>query len=182
MCCLLSRIFSFTTVNVLINNSTYADYRGKVNGLGQVFAAFARFIGPALGSNIFAWSISEERPFPFHYGFAYYLLGIMMIFIAFYIYLLPESINRPKGSVADVFKKKEQELKVLANDENSLKDGLGDKDHVNHSQKIIATSEIPKDNQDQKDEMNTNIDTTIDEKMNTDSTVNHSTTKPSESQ
>ena len=170
MCCLLSRIFSFTTVNVLINNSTYADYRGKVNGLGQVFAAFARFIGPSLGSNIFAWSISEERPFPFHYGFTYYLLGIMMIFIAFYIYLLPESINRPKGSVADVFKKKEQELKVLANDENSKKDDLANKDPANQNLAVIATSEISKENK--KDEMN----------INTDPTVSPSTTKPSESQ
>ena len=170
MCCLLSRIFSFTTVNVLINNSTYADYRGKVNGLGQVFAAFARFIGPSLGSNIFAWSISEERPFPFHYGFTYYLLGLMMIFIAFYIYLLPESINRPKGSVADVFKKKEQELKVLANDENSKKDDLANKDPANQNLAVIATSEISKENK--KDEMN----------INTDPTVSPSTTKPSESQ
>lgn len=174
MCCLLSRIFSFTTVNVLINNSTYSDYRGKVNGLGQVFAAFARFIGPSLGSNIFAWSISEERPFPFHYGFTYYLLGIMMIFIAFYIYLLPESINRPKGSVADVFKKKEQELKVLANDENSKKDDLANKDPANQNLAVIATSEISKENK--KDEMNINTD------INTDPTVSPSTTKPSESQ
>lgn len=170
MCCLLSRIFSFTTVNVLINNSTYSDYRGKVNGLGQVFAAFARFIGPSLGSNIFAWSISEERPFPFHYGFTYYLLGIMMIFIAFYIYLLPESINRPKGSVADVFKKKEQELKVLANDENSKKDDLANKDPENQNLAVIATREISKENK--KDEIN----------INTDPTVSPSTTKPSESQ
>ena len=114
MCCLLSRIFNFTTINVLINNSTYADYRGKVNGLGQVFAALARFIGPSMGSTLFAWSVSKDRPFPFNYGFTYHLLGILMIGISFYIYLLPKSINKPKGRIADAYKKREQELKEIS--------------------------------------------------------------------
>ena len=29
---------------VLITNSTYQDFRAKVNGLGQVMSAFGRFI------------------------------------------------------------------------------------------------------------------------------------------
>lgn len=119
MCCLLSRIFSFTSINVLISNSTYADFRGKVNGLGQVFAAVARFIGPSMGSNIFAWSISKERPWPFNYALTYHLLGLLMIGVSFYVYLLPKSINHPKGKVVDHYKNREEELKIITDDEKS---------------------------------------------------------------
>ena len=66
-------LLSFTTSNVLINNGAFSDFRGKVNGLGQVLAAVGRFIGPTMGSTIFAWSISEDRPFPLNYGFTYYI-------------------------------------------------------------------------------------------------------------
>lgn len=71
--CILIRLFNFTSVNVLINNSTYADYRGRVNGLGQVMAAIGRMIGPSLGSTLFAWSVSKDRPFPFNVGLTYYI-------------------------------------------------------------------------------------------------------------
>lgn len=73
MFCIFSRLINFTTSNVLINNSAFSDFRGKVNGLGQVLAAVGRFIGPTMGSTIFAWSISEDRPFPLNYGFTYYI-------------------------------------------------------------------------------------------------------------
>ena len=37
-----------------------------------------------------------------------------MIGISFYIYLLPKSINKPKGRIADAYKKREQELKEIS--------------------------------------------------------------------
>lgn len=73
MCCIFSRLINFTTSNVLINNSAFSDFRGKVNGLGQVLAAVGRFIGPSMGSTLFAWSITGDHPFPFNYGFTYYI-------------------------------------------------------------------------------------------------------------
>lgn len=73
MCCIFSRLINFTTSNVLINNSAFSDFRGKVNGLGQVLAAVGRFVGPSMGSTLFAWSISGDHPFPFNYGFTYYI-------------------------------------------------------------------------------------------------------------
>ena len=73
MLCIFSRLVNFTAVMVLINNSTYSDFRGKVNGLGQVLAAIGRFIGPSMASSLFAWSITGDRPFPFDSGLTYYI-------------------------------------------------------------------------------------------------------------
>ena len=38
----------------------------------------------------------------------------MMIGVAFIVYLLPKSINNPKGRIADAYKKKGQELKEIS--------------------------------------------------------------------
>lgn len=140
MCCLLSRIFSFTTINVLINNSTYADFRGKVNGLGQVFAAIARFVGPSMGSNIFAWSISKERPWPFNYALTYHLLGLVMIGVSFYVYLLPKSINHSKGKVIDHYKNREEELKIITDDSKSPKEITNDMTSLKTSPIVNTTT------------------------------------------
>ena len=40
----VARILQFTAVIVMITNVSYPDFRGKVNGIGQVFASLGRFI------------------------------------------------------------------------------------------------------------------------------------------
>ena len=40
----VARILQFTAVIVIISNVSYPDFRGKVNGIGQVFASLGRFI------------------------------------------------------------------------------------------------------------------------------------------
>ena len=40
----VTRILQFTAVIVMITNVSYPDFRGKVNGIGQVFASAGRFI------------------------------------------------------------------------------------------------------------------------------------------
>lgn len=150
MCCIFSRLINFTTSNVLINNSAFADFRGKVNGLGQVLAAIGRFAGPSIGSNIFAWSIAKDRPFPFHYGFTYYILGIMMVGISFYIYLLPKSVNNAKGKIADDYKKREQELAVFTHEEKQKEVAVvqmsateGEKKNESNSSEIVVSEVTP---------------------------------------
>ena len=111
---------------VLINNSAFADFRGKVNGLGQVLAAVGRSIGPSCASSLFAWSISDNHPFPFNSGFTYYIsfdttwafpspqiLGICMFASSCLIYLLPKSINDPLGRIRDVYSDNEVEMKEV---------------------------------------------------------------------
>ena len=41
---------------VFISNSSAPEERGKVNGLAQSIASFARMIGPYIGGSLFAWS------------------------------------------------------------------------------------------------------------------------------
>lgn len=81
------RFLHSTNGMVFITNSTYQDFRAKVNGLGQVMSAFGRFVvrsllfqpshpqGPSVCSNVFAWSYKNGLGFPFDYGCAFYVRG-----------------------------------------------------------------------------------------------------------
>lgn len=40
----VARICQFTAVIVMISNGSFPDFRGMVNGIGQVFASLGRFI------------------------------------------------------------------------------------------------------------------------------------------
>ena len=113
MACIFYRLINFTASMVLINNSTYADFRGKVNGLGQVLAAIGRFIGPSMASSLFAWSISADRPFPFNSGFTYYVLVILMLITSLFVYTLPKNINNALGRISDVFHSNDVEMKEV---------------------------------------------------------------------
>ena len=118
MACIFARLINFTASMVLIHNSTYSDFRGKVNGLGQVLAAIGRFLGPSMASSLFAWSISGDHPFPFNSGFTYYILGIIMLFTALFVYTLPKDINTALGRIADVFHSNDVEMKEVKEEGN----------------------------------------------------------------
>lgn len=49
-------VVSFTSVMVFVSNSCVGDERGRVNGVAQSTASFARMIGPYIGGMVFAWS------------------------------------------------------------------------------------------------------------------------------
>ena len=49
----VARILQFTGSIVMISNVAYTDFRGKDNGIGQVFASTGRFI-------VVAWAACEE--------------------------------------------------------------------------------------------------------------------------
>ena len=50
------RVMSFTSVMVLISNSSLTETRGTVNGYGQALCAIGRSLGPVVGAPLFAWS------------------------------------------------------------------------------------------------------------------------------
>ncbi|KAK8803490.1 hypothetical protein WA158_001184 [Blastocystis sp. Blastoise] len=83
----------YTSIIVLVSNSTFADFRSKVNGIGQVYCSIGRFIGPVLASSLFAWSVTSGNSFPFDYGFTLYVTGILSIASAFWCWLIPKSCN-----------------------------------------------------------------------------------------
>ncbi|KNB45334.1 protein zinc induced facilitator-like protein [Blastocystis sp. subtype 4] len=86
---------------VFITNSTYQDFRAKVNGLGQVMSAFGRFIGPTVATSVFSWSYKINFGFPLDYGCSFYLLGIGMIICTCLTCVLPESINHRKTTLRE---------------------------------------------------------------------------------
>ena len=54
-------VVGFTAVMVLVNSSTPKHEIGKVNGLGQSFAAAARALGPVCGGGLWSASLGWER-------------------------------------------------------------------------------------------------------------------------
>ncbi|KAK8823142.1 hypothetical protein WA538_002291 [Blastocystis sp. DL] len=100
----LPQMFRFLFVTngmVFITNSTYQDFRAKVNGLGQVMSAFGRFIGPTIASNVFAWSYTTSLGFPFDYGCAFYVIGIIQLIVTSLTFVLPDSINSRKPTLRE---------------------------------------------------------------------------------
>ena len=55
-CATLFRVMSFTSVIVLISNSSLTETRGTVNGYGQALCAIGRSLGPVVGAPLLAWS------------------------------------------------------------------------------------------------------------------------------
>ncbi|KAK8812471.1 hypothetical protein WA158_007705 [Blastocystis sp. Blastoise] len=87
-------IYAFNPIASLVNqdtfwlvpsNSVVSMYRAQVNGLGQVVGSIFRFIGPSLGSSLFAWSCTNNLSFPLHYGFTFY---ISFLFYSLSIYIV----------------------------------------------------------------------------------------------
>lgn len=85
-------VMTFTAIIILVNHSVPSRYLGKVNGLGQSFAALARALGPALGGVL--WSISMKNDFVWlNFIFASSMLAIGQCIVQ----LLPERLDRKRG-------------------------------------------------------------------------------------
>ena len=115
----VARILQFTAVIVMITNVSYPDFRGKVNGIGQVFASLGRFIvsadlsgelqGPTIATNVYAWSIKQNYPWPFDFGLIFYvrivtvddgqLLGIIQLAQTLLIVYMDDSANHSTPTI-----------------------------------------------------------------------------------
>jgi MFS family permease len=87
------RFFGFTSVFALINNSCHASDRATVNGIGQSLASISRFISPALGGSIFAWSISVNALNFINVHLVFWIMCICFIITSNLARNLPDSIN-----------------------------------------------------------------------------------------
>ena len=90
------RVAVLTSLFVLINNSCHAAQRGTVNGIGQSFAAVGRFVGPSLGSTIFAWTQNAELAWPFNFHLTFYLIALCFLVSRVLAAGLPDSIEKAK--------------------------------------------------------------------------------------
>ena len=119
---------AFTSVMVLISNSSLIETRGTVNGYGQALCAIGRSLGPVVGAPLFAWSenngtmlcvwiklcpcsarvikdvlLYTGKGWPLNHHFVFDLLIVGGLSLVVVTFLLPKSIElkrvrKPRGT------------------------------------------------------------------------------------
>ncbi|KAF9122271.1 hypothetical protein BGW39_009869 [Mortierella sp. 14UC] len=92
----LCSVFSYTSVMVMITNSSPAHLLGTVNGIGQTSASFMRAFGPALGGIIWAWSLGNKLSFPFNYFFVFFLMATIATLGFIHSFSIPTELGKRK--------------------------------------------------------------------------------------
>ncbi|KAI9355683.1 major facilitator superfamily domain-containing protein [Zopfochytrium polystomum] len=92
-------VLAFTSVMIMVNNSSTRGNLGLVNGVSQTSAAFVRCIGPALGGIMWAWSLTNELPFPFNYWFVFLCLSILGLVTSVQSRYIPGSVGQRRDKV-----------------------------------------------------------------------------------
>jgi len=85
---------SFSTSNVMLNNSVLPQNRGKLNGAAQSMVALARSIAPLLGI-VFALTATINS-FPFNIHFIFFVLTGTHLFCYLLARSLTKEINEPR--------------------------------------------------------------------------------------
>ncbi|KAG0299558.1 hypothetical protein BGZ98_009945 [Dissophora globulifera] len=88
-----SSVLSYTSVMVMLTNSSPPHLLGTVNGIGQTSASFVRAFGPALGGIVWAWSLSNKLSFPFNYFFVFFLISTIAILGFFHSLSIPRELG-----------------------------------------------------------------------------------------
>lgn len=70
--------WGYSLIHLLTAKASPPDCVGSVYGISQSFASMTRCIVPFVAAPLFAWSIAQERPFPFNY----WLLFLIAVFFA----------------------------------------------------------------------------------------------------
>lgn len=107
-----------TCVFTLINNSCYSHQRGTVNGIGQTFAAFGRFLGPYIGSTLFAWTETSAHSWPLNYALTWYLVAALSVASGQLAGFFSRSIQRRKREPALPRYAKSMRKRFNSDDEN----------------------------------------------------------------
>ncbi|KAF9214597.1 hypothetical protein BGZ59_003407 [Podila verticillata] len=89
-------VLSYTSVMVMITNSSPPHLLGTVNGIGQTSASFMRAFGPALGGILWAWSLGNKLSFPFNYFFVFFLMGTIAILGFFHSLSIPRVLGEKR--------------------------------------------------------------------------------------
>ncbi|KAG0084963.1 hypothetical protein BGZ92_009417 [Podila epicladia] len=92
----LCSVLSYTSVMVMITNSSPPHLLGTVNGIGQTSASFMRAFGPALGGILWAWSLSNKLSFPFNYFFVFFMMGTIAILGFIHSWSIPRELGRKR--------------------------------------------------------------------------------------
>ena len=83
----------FTAQFIFINNSADATSRASAQGISMALSSLGKASGPFIIGALFAWSISEEREYPFNYPLSHYTLAMCVIVALVLTAMLPRSLN-----------------------------------------------------------------------------------------
>ena len=88
---------AFTSIFIVINESTTVDRRGAVNGIAMMAASIAKGAGPLIGAPILAWSVTNGiRVPPLDQHFVFWLAAVLWLLLSF----VTRCILPPVGAVA----------------------------------------------------------------------------------
>lgn len=85
-------VMTFTAIIILVNHSVPSKDLGKVNGMGQMIAALARAVGPALGGAVWSASVRLDNVF-LNFLFA----GVFLFVCQLGVYRLPASLDKKRA-------------------------------------------------------------------------------------
>ncbi|KAI9240589.1 MAG: hypothetical protein BYD32DRAFT_407906 [Podila humilis] len=105
-------VLSYTSVMVMITNSSPPQLLGTVNGIGQTSASFMRALGPALGGILWAWSLGNKLSLPFNYFFVFFLMGTIAILGLFHSLSIPQVLAKSEYEEALVVREVHEQRKV----------------------------------------------------------------------
>jgi len=88
--------FTFISVMVLVNNSSYRSTMGSVNGFAQTWTSLLRATAPSIGANMLAWSLTNNIGFPLNHYFSFLVISIIYFSNFALTFLLDKSINNRK--------------------------------------------------------------------------------------
>ena len=70
---------TFTCTFTILNNSVPTSARGRMQGLAMTIGSLARAVGPTMGVELFAWSLTNGLGFPWDVHFVFLLLGLLNV-------------------------------------------------------------------------------------------------------
>eukprot|EP01135_Chromosphaera_perkinsii_P007046 Nk52_evm25s675 gene=Nk52_evmTU25s675 len=87
---------AFTAISILLNNAC-TSYAGAINGINTSVTSISRAIGPILGGNVFAWSVSKKRTNIF-FPFDYHMIWLMLFSLAMVCFVIARHFPKTMGT------------------------------------------------------------------------------------
>ena len=91
---------AFTCTFTILNNSVPREGRGRMQGVAMTVGSLARALGPTMGAELFAWSLTNGIRFPFDVHFVFLLMCLMnAVPVAIAAVTFTSALDRPFGTL-----------------------------------------------------------------------------------
>jgi len=89
-------LFSFSALNLIMNNSVPFQKMGAVNGVGMSLGALFRAIAPTVGASMYAWSITHHNNYFISFRFVFIVIALFLVFnVCLCLKFMPKRVNAP---------------------------------------------------------------------------------------